>query len=176
MLGDKCQTGNFLNTTNNRLESINSKLTSVIDFYSSLKNFVKGFFNVVYVLRNERDNKAATNFQKAKVCYYSVSSPEEKYFRFLTSYAANFVVSQIERPSTVRKLKKVSLNQYEINTSDVVLNCSINVCDCNFYTSMKLPCEHIFAVRKMCGIDLYDESLCDMRWAASYYHKRQRIF
>ena len=24
--------------------------------------------------------------------------------------------------------------------------------------------------------DLFDESLCDMRWTASYYHRRQRIF
>ena len=62
VLGDKCQTGNFLNTTNNRLESINSKLKSVIDCYSSLENFVKQFFNALYVLRNERDNKAAIDF------------------------------------------------------------------------------------------------------------------
>ena len=93
VLGDKCQTGNFLNTTNNRLESINSKLKSVIDCYSSLENFVKQFFNVLYVLRNERDNKAAINFQKTKVCYFSVSSPEEKCFKFLTNYAANIVVN-----------------------------------------------------------------------------------
>ena len=43
VLVDKCQAGNFLNTTNNHLESINSKLKSVIDFCSSLENFVNIF-------------------------------------------------------------------------------------------------------------------------------------
>ena len=176
VLVDKCQAGNFLNTTNNHLESINSKLKSVIDFYSSQENFVKHFFNVLYVLRNERDNKAAISFQKTKVCYFSVSSPEEKYFKFLTNYAANFVINQIKRSRSVNNLKMISPHQFEINTSDFVLKFSLNVCGCNFYTSMKLPCQHIFAATKMSDIDLFDESLCDMRWTASYYHRRQRIF
>ena len=47
VLGDKCQTGNFLNTTNNNSESINSKLKSATDCYSNLENFVKQFFNVL---------------------------------------------------------------------------------------------------------------------------------
>ena len=41
---------------------------------------------------------------------------------------------------------------------------------------MKLPCQHISAAREMSDIDLFDESLCDMRRTASYYHRRQRIF
>ena len=84
VVDDKCYTGNFVNTTNNRLESINSKLKSDINFYSSLENFVKGFFTVLNVLRNERDIKAATNFHKTKVCHYAVNSPKEKYFHKLS--------------------------------------------------------------------------------------------
>ena len=173
MLGDKCQTGNFLDTTNNCLESINSKLKRVIDCYSSLENFVTEFFTVLYVLRNERDNKTAINFRKTKVCYFSVNPPGQKYFKFLTNSAENFVLNQIERSNSVNNLKRISLHQFEINTSDFVVKFSLNVCDCNFYTSMKLPCQHIFAAREMSNIDLFDESLCDMRWTASYYHRRQ---
>ena len=110
------------------------------------------------------------------MCYFSVSSPEEKYFKFLTNYAANFVINQIERSRSVNNLKRISPHQFEINTSDFVVKFSLNVCGCNFYTSMKLPCQHILAARKMSDIDLFDESLCDMRWTASYYHRRQRIF
>ena len=97
-------------------------------------------------------------------------------FKFLTNYAANFVVNQTERSNSVNNLKRISPHQFEINTSDFVVKFSLNVCDCNFYLSMKLPCQHIFAARKMSDIDLFDESLCDMRWTASYYHRRQRIF
>ena len=158
VLGGKCQTRNFLNTTNNLLESINSKLKSVTDCYSSLENFVKQFFNVFYVLRNERDNKAVINFQKTKVCYFLVSSPAEKYFKFLIHYTANFVVTQIERSNSVSNWKRISPHQFEINTSNIVVKFSLNVCNCNFYTSMKLPCQHIFAARKMRDINLFDES------------------
>ena len=119
------------------------QIKSAIDFYSSLENFVKHFFNVLYVLRNERDNKAAISFQKTKVCYFSVSSPEEKYFKFLTNYAANFVVNQIERSRSVNNLKRISPHQFEINTPDFVVKFSLNVCACNFYTSMKLPYQHM---------------------------------
>ena len=142
VLGDKCQAGNFLNTTNNRLLK-KCELKTVIDFYSSLENFVKHFFNVLYVLRNERDNKAAISFQKTKVCYFSVRSPEEKYFKFLTNYAANFVVNQIERSRSVNNLKRISPHQFEINKSDFAVKFSFNVCGCNFYMSMKLPCQHM---------------------------------
>ena len=142
VLGDKCQAGNFLNTTNNRLLK-KCELKTVIDFYSSLENFVKHFFNVLYVLRNERDNKAAISFQKTKACYFSVSSPEEEYFKFLTNYAANFVINQIERSRSVNNLKRISPHQFEINKSDFVVKFSFNVCGCNFYMSMKLPCQHM---------------------------------
>ena len=142
VLGDKCQAGNFLNTTNNRLVK-KCKLKTVIDFYSSLENFVKHFFNVLYVLRNKGGNKAAISFQKTKVCYFLVSSPDEEYFKFLTNYAANFVTNQIERSRSVNNLKRISPHQFEINTFDFVVKFSFNVCSCNFYTSTKLPCQHM---------------------------------
>ena len=43
-MGLKYTTGNFFNTTNNRLESINVKLKSVISRYSSVEEFVDKFF------------------------------------------------------------------------------------------------------------------------------------
>lgn len=42
-MGMKYNSGNFLNTTNNRLESLNSKLKSVISKYSSLEEFIDKF-------------------------------------------------------------------------------------------------------------------------------------
>ena len=42
---------------------------------------------------------------------------------------------------------------------------------------MKLPCRHIFAARVETGIDMFDTTLCDERWSASYYYKEsQHIF
>ena len=56
--------GNLLNTTNNRLESFNGKLKSVIESYSSLEEFLHGLFTTLSATQNERNYKAAINYQK----------------------------------------------------------------------------------------------------------------
>ena len=38
---------------------------------------------------------------------------------------------------------------------------------------MRLPCRHVFSLRAKDGISLYDSSLCDPRWTASYYRSTQ---
>ena len=57
-MGDKFKSGNFLNSTNNRVESLNGKLKYVIDHHSSLETFIDDLFSVIYVLRNEKCHKA----------------------------------------------------------------------------------------------------------------------
>ena len=64
-MGMKYNSGNFLNTTNNRLESLNAKLKSVVSRYSSLEAFMEKFFLIVRVLRSERDHKAALVAKKS---------------------------------------------------------------------------------------------------------------
>ena len=41
---------------------------------------------------------------------------------------------------------------------------------------MRLPCRHIFALRKYLGVGLFDRSLCDRRWSIDYSKSKQRIF
>ena len=72
-MGLKYTTGNFFNTTNNRLESINAKLKSVISRYSSLEEFVDKFFLIWRVLRCERDHKAALCSQKVPTTFHSAA-------------------------------------------------------------------------------------------------------
>ena len=40
---------------------------------------------------------------------------------------------------------------------------------------MRLPSQHIFAVRMNAKLDLFSESLCDKRWSADYYKLQQRV-
>ena len=70
---------------------------------------------------------SAISFEKTKVCYFSVSSPEEKYFKFLTNYATNFIINQIEQSRSVNNLKRISPHQFEINTSEFVVKLSLKV-------------------------------------------------
>ena len=41
---------------------------------------------------------------------------------------------------------------------------------------MKLPCRHIFSIRKKLGLDLNNEGLCDKRWLMSYYKSCRQVF
>ena len=76
VMGYKFSTGNFLNATNNRLESLNGKLKQVISKFSSMEDFIKQFFVVLAVLRNERSYRAVYSYQKARVLPYAADSPE----------------------------------------------------------------------------------------------------
>ena len=41
---------------------------------------------------------------------------------------------------------------------------------------MRLPCRHIFKVRKQSLTPLFDPDLCEKRWTRNYYYKTQRVF
>uniref|UniRef100_A0A7M5UYK0 ZSWIM1/3 RNaseH-like domain-containing protein n=1 Tax=Clytia hemisphaerica TaxID=252671 RepID=A0A7M5UYK0_9CNID len=155
----KAEYGNFLNSTNNRLESINSKLKSVIGHRSSLEEFVRDFFTVLSSLRADRDLKVANEFLKARI--ETPSDPNIQAIRsHLTSYSADFVCEELSA----------------IGKTDV-RNSTIDSCRCHFYNSMRLPCRHIFLSRSIAKCDpLFDKSLCENRWSKKYFVEHQRLF
>ena len=168
--------GNFLNTTNNRVESFNGKLKSVIESYSSLEDFLHGLFTTLYATRNERNHKAATNYQKRKVLKYLPGSIQEQYTTLLTSYAAGFVTQQIEYLDRVGNMTENRNGVFHVHSSRGVEKVSNNSCTCLFFSCMRLPCRHIFAVRQTTSENMYDESLCDIRWTNDFFKNNQRIF
>ena len=175
VLGLKCSSGNFLNSTNNRLESINGKLKQVVNRHSSLEEFLEKFFIILTALRTERDHKAALIFQKVKVSPYRDDSPQCMYSRLLTSYAATFVHKQLELASKVSSFSDQN-GSYVVNTSEGQKKVTESSCECMFFSSMLLPCRHIFALRSKLALSLYDPDLCNVRWTTSYYRSTHRIF
>ncbi|XP_003245327.1 uncharacterized protein LOC100571585 isoform X2 [Acyrthosiphon pisum] len=158
VIGMTYMTGNFMNKTNNRLESFNGKLKSVISCFSTLENFVEKLFIVLKCIRLERDKNAVKLVQKHPI--QMSQTPElHKYYDLLTPYAYNF-------------LKK----QFEYDEESITKNTTENTCSCIFYNSMRLPCHHIFKVRKQSLTPLFDPDLCEKRWTRNYYYKTQRVF
>ena len=103
VMGMKYSSGNFLNSTNNRLESLNAKLKSVIDRYSTLEEFVEKFFLILRVLRSERDYKAGTTVQKVPVAFHSTTNKASlSYMQYLTPHAYDFVAKQMALKDKVR--------------------------------------------------------------------------
>ena len=175
VLGFKSCCGNFLNSTNNRLESINGKLKQVIDRHSTLEEFISKFFIILVALRTERDHNAAVQFQKVKIHPFSSDSPEGQYCKLLTSYASPFVLKQMELSKKVQEIKEID-GQYFIQTSEGEKCVGLSDCNCIFRKSMLLPCRHIFALRNKLEQPLYSEDICNKRWTASYYRSTQRLF
>ena len=175
VMGMKFEVGNFLNTTNNRLESLNAKLKSVITRYSSLEEFLDKFYVILNALRTERDHTAAFMMQKRRVVPYRKDSPENKYCDFLTTYAADYVCKQLALHKKVSTPVIKSDGSYEIQTFEGLLTVFPDSCCCNFYSSMCLPCRHLFALRSLLSLPLFVPDLCDIRWTSHYYKANCRM-
>ena len=61
----------------------------------------------------------------------------------------------------------------DVNSSRGIEKVSKNSCPCSFYSSMRVPCRHIFAVRTVEKENFFNESLCDFRWTNKFfaYHR-----
>jgi len=159
VIGMTLNTGNFMNKTNNRLEGFNGKLKSVISTFSTLDDFVEKLFIVLDCIRLERDKNAIKLVQKQPTQKNSI--PElQQFYSLLTPYAFNSLKTQFECAAETDVLEKTTENN----------------CSCLFYNSMRLPCRHIFNLRKKQSLSLYDNSLCDERWTRNYYYQNQRVF
>lgn len=158
-MGMTFNTVNFMNKTNKRFESFNGKLKSVITNFSTLDNFVEKLFIVLDCVRLERDKNAIKLVQKQPTPKNSI--PElQQFYSLLTPYAFNSLKTQFECAAENYVLEKTTENN----------------CSCLFYNSMRLPCCHIFSLRKKQSLSLYDNSLCDERWTRNFYYQNQRVF
>lgn len=160
MLGPKFRHYNFLNAVNNCLEWLSSKIKTIIEKYSCLTNFINNFFQLITVLNDENENKAAVLMYKRPVSTYEKESVLGMYFNFLTLYAFKFVKKQIETKN---------------NNENTNFETTPVTCNCESFSAMLLPCRHIFNERENKGLDLYDENLCHVRWTRNYYFQNHRL-
>ena len=65
---------------------------------------------------------------------------------------------------------------FHVHSSRGVEKVTRRSCTCLFFSSMRLPCRHIFAVRQAAGENMYDKSLCDIRWTNDFFKNNQCIF
>ena len=175
--GFKNKYTNFLNSTNNRLESINQKLKAVVSSHSSLLEFNKQLQSCLSSLRVERDHRAASIFQKRPVCLNNLKEYELQYYNKCTPFAFKHIQKQLTLHEKCGKILENGLNGFfTIESKKGNLQVSSEKCHCDFFTSMKLPCRHILALRKHLSYPLYCESICDRRWTKDHYFMSHRIF
>jgi len=73
------------------------------------------------------------------------NSDEEQYIKLLTPYAFEFLHKQLELK------QKVKMTDSGVFSSEGVLLVTEDNCQCKFWSTMRLPCQHIFAVREKFG-------------------------
>ncbi|XP_065684306.1 uncharacterized protein LOC124807723 [Hydra vulgaris] len=165
---------NFMNTTNNRLENFNGKLKEVVDCNSTLENFLENLYVLLASMRNERDHKTIFKMQKICIDFFEPNSAESEYKNILTTYAFEQVLKQFSLHSEVNLF--CDNENYIVKSSEGMLIVTSDSCGCMFRKSMGLPCRHIFAVRQLLGLNLFDAKLCLERWTIKYYRQHQRVF
>ena len=110
-------------------------------------HFLNSFFSVLSCLRNERDHSILMALAKKRVSSFSPDSPEEQFSLLLTPYAADYIHKQLSLRSKV-KIDQDDGITCTINSSNGILSVTIDSCQCTFWKSMHLPCQHMFAVRE----------------------------
>ena len=162
---------NLGENTNNRLESYFAKLKDIVTHKVPIRDFIIQFMKSLTSQRNIIRDKAikATTRVRAQPLQCEV---ECEFDRLLTKFSFLKVQKQLELIPKVTVLSNTS-----VKTSKGVIMVTKDSCECAFYTSNRLPCRHIFAIRKYNNEPLYCPEVCDKRWTCiyTYSHMPQRI-
>jgi len=147
------------------------KLKHVITRYSILEEFLDHFFAVLTTLCTGVDHKALVMIQKRKVTHWSDDSSESGYSKLLTPYAAPFVIMQLQLARHVEV--NVIDGVYCSKSAKGLETFSLHKCTCIFQSVMRLPCQHILALRLKLNKPLLDPTACNEKWTQKYSRTRQ---
>uniref|UniRef100_A0ABD2XRK0 SWIM-type domain-containing protein n=1 Tax=Trichogramma kaykai TaxID=54128 RepID=A0ABD2XRK0_9HYME len=150
--------GTFWNRTNNRTESINQKLKIHMgirqEFFKSLDNFFKWL-----ELHNQQVRLSIVkNFNSTLT---TITEEEIPYFKLLMEAPFEIVSEELKKRKYL-KFDEIYENEFHIKLSKRVTTC--NECNCFVYVSFLLPCRHIFNIREIKELSLFDRGLCNVRW------------
>ncbi|XP_033107285.1 uncharacterized protein LOC117109145 [Anneissia japonica] len=168
------KTSNYMNMTNNRLESINAKIKSCIHRYSTMPEFFCSLMKCIDVLEGERDQRAAE--MVLKVPMQPPPNDIAQYYEVLTPYAYNLVKIQYQLSKEYTVEHQQAGDYYVVCKDKKKLQCDVAKCHCEFFSCMKLPSRHIFAVKKYSKSNVFDESVINERWQKEKYKSSQRLF
>lgn len=149
--------------TNNRLESINQKIKGVVTRYTNMPKFFEQLLTCISSLNIEKEHRSIINNEKISTAMLPNSSYNAQYRDLLTYYAYSYVEKQIAQ------INQVVFNNVQ-GTIAVRIRHNLpfltdpDKCDCIFYLTMRLPCKHMFALRRQNNMALFHESLCFKRW------------
>lgn len=157
---------NFFNFTNNRLESINKHIKSVVQKRSSLLTFLTDFFVFLTSHNKESDKKTSNSLLKIPVNQVVPDGLEEYAALLMPEIYTKLEKEFAEVGSITLETRMEEGCIVKDNTAR--LEVTPLACRCLFKTSMELPCRHIFFVRKIFQLPLFERKLFSDRWTKLY--------
>ena len=155
------------NKTNNRVESINQKIKQVIDRNAKFDTFATDLVNFLNMHRTEINGKLCRSVNKVPTKSATDGVPESQYRRVLTSFAFSLVEQQMKKSDTVQVTE--TWDKYSCTSGGLEYDTTETTCTCDFRRQYKLPCKHIFAVRKKQEVELFSQELIESRWTKAKY-------
>lgn len=147
---------------NSRVESVTQKLAKVVSRYESLHRFFEDLMTVVNTLRSERNQQMLGCLLKAS-SYPSLTRIEEKFCQLLTPFAHEIVAKQLLEAQAMLSVEEV-------------LTVFCDSCSCWMARSLRLPCKHIFFLRRESGLPLFFMGAVGNRWTKDYYQQKCQLF
>ncbi|XP_022192904.2 zinc finger SWIM domain-containing protein 1 [Nilaparvata lugens] len=165
----------FGNQSNNRLELINSKVTLLVKRHSRLLDIFEDLDSLVLTFRAERDAKAAKVQVKVPLAIDLVHEDESHYLQVLTPYTFRLVSDKFSLKNDVHLCSEISTNEFLVTTSEGIVTTSESRCNCRFFCTYQLPCQHILHVREKLVLPLFDTTLVPRRWTKEFYSSSSRL-
>ena len=87
-----------------------------------------------------------------------------KFETVMTPYSYDLLAEQYKMHQKVEVISKDT-----VKSSSGILTVTNDTCGCACYTTLKIPCRHIFAIRVFNKKDLFSETLVNNRWRNDFY-------
>ena len=126
-------------------------------------------------LKNERNCRSA--YVSLKTPISSLSVIEQNYAKLLTPFAFQHIQKQLSDCDKIHIIQLVDASTVLVKSNSLG-NIAVGAtsCPCSFFTSILLPCKHIFAVRQYLKLSFFEESLCGKRWTQTYLKENHRVY
>ena len=130
---------------------------------------IDGLFQFLEFKSNSRQFKQLLNRNKVRKFAPANTDPVIRLIlRSCSNYASSIIVKSY-RTSIASNYKYIKLDNYikidsikdTYYTTDLETNPK---CTCLASTSMLMPCKHIFYLRRVEGLEIFDESMINLRW------------
>ena len=115
--------------------------------YASLATFFDQFCAILSCHRNERDHVTLMAMVKKRITTLPHDFIEEQFAKLLSLYAFRFVEKQLALWKKVQIIDDGGVRCI-VSSSSSNLNVTSEICQCTFWSSMHVPCQHMFAVRE----------------------------